>query len=449
MQRFTYMGTGASLRNKVNTMIVVVSSDIIFWGGAGFLLKRPWNWVVLAGGLALTVWVIRFLRSQLHRVHILDEQALHLAFMRSRLRIERADVARVSVLGKPLAPDVDDAALSYRPQNDTIYMVASRRGLVALELTRPYEMKVPRKGICQFTRIVLTLDDPEAFAAALGAQQEAAAVADVAIARPIGSTPVFTAPLVDDGPVAIRLEGLVRRYGDFTAVDGLDLIVRPGEVLAFLGSNGAGKTTTIKMMTGLLRPSEGRVLILGRDLWAEGGEVRRLVGYVPDVPLLYDALTAREFLWLMAGLYGLDDTTGRQRADELLALVKLERHADQQIRSFSLGMKRKMAIAAALVHRPRVLLLDEVTNGLDPRAAREVKDFIGRAACDGVAVFLTTHILDVAEELAHRIAVIDGGRIRALGTLAELRRQTGLPDATLEQLFLALTGGAVAEEVGA
>jgi len=444
MQTFTYTKTGASLRNKISMLMVLASSDIVFWLGISLLLKGAWRWVVLAGGLALTGWVFWFLRSRLRRVHALDAQALHLGFMRHTLRIDRADIDRVTVLGKPLAPDVDDAGISYRPQNDTLYIVASRRGLVALELRRPYELKVPRMGICQFTRIVLTLDQPEGFASALGGGgdteggERSAALPGVALA-----------PAAGDGPAAIRLEGLVRRYGSFTAVAGLDLVVRPGEVLAFLGSNGAGKTTTIKLMTGLLRPTEGRVLIEGRDLWAEGGEVRRLIGYVPDLPLLYDSLTAREFLWLMAGLYGLPDSAGRQRADELLALVRLERHADQQIRSFSLGMKRKMAIAAALVHRPRVLLLDEVTNGLDPRAAREVKDFIALAAREGTAVFLTTHILDVAEELAHRIAVIDGGQIRALGTLDQLRQQVGKPGATLEQLFLALTWGPATEEVGA
>jgi len=167
--------------------------------------------------------------------------------------------------------------------------------------------------------------------------------------------------------------------------------------------------------------------------------VRRLLGYVPDVPLLHESLTAREFLWLMAGLYGLPEAEGRRRAEELLAQVGLERWGDHQIRSFSLGMKRKMAIAAALVHRPRVLLLDEVTNGLDPRAGREVKDFIARAAREGAAVLLTTHILEVAEELAHRIAIIHEGEIRAVGDLAELRAAAGLPEAGLEEIFLALT----------
>lgn len=167
--------------------------------------------------------------------------------------------------------------------------------------------------------------------------------------------------------------------------------------------------------------------------------MRRLLGYVPDVPLLHESLTAREFLWLMAGLYGLPEAEGRRRAEELLAQVGLERWGDYQIRSFSLGMKRKMAIAAALVHRPRVLLLDEVTNGLDPRAGREVKDFIARAAREGAAVLLTTHILEVAEELAHRIAIIHEGEIRAVGDLAELRAAAGLPEAGLEEIFLALT----------
>lgn len=239
---------------------------------------------------------------------------------------------------------------------------------------------------------------------------------------------------------AIRLVDLRRHYGDFEAVRGLNLAVCPGEIFAFLGANGAGKTTTIKMMVGLLPPTAGRVEIAGHDVWREPRAAKRSIGYVPDTPILHELLTAQEFLWFMADLYGMPRAAARSRAAELLAFFKLSDAADRLIRDFSLGMKRKLAIATALLHRPRVLLLDEVTNGLDARAAREVKDLIQDWARQGTTVFLTTHILSVAEELAHRIGLIHRGQLLCVGTLPELAAQAGRPGANLEEVFLTLTG---------
>ncbi|WP_375222382.1 ABC transporter ATP-binding protein, partial [Symbiobacterium thermophilum] len=367
---------------------------------------------------------------------------------RSALAVGLADVESARMAGHGLRVP-GEAGVMYAPRTDTLFMVADHRQLVSVDLSRPYAMKVPGQGICQFTRIVLSLDEPERFLQAVAGRRgqvhlDRPQPAAGGEGRPGATSPA--PPVVSEGPApggaALALEGLVKRFGGFTAVAGVDLAVRYGEIVAFLGSNGAGKSTTIRMATGLVRPSAGRVLVEGRDLWAEGAPVRRLLGYVPDTPLLYESLTAREFLWLMAGLYGLSRVEGRRRADELLRQVGMERWADYPIRAFSLGMKRKMAIAAALVHRPRVLLLDEVTNGLDPRAAREVKDFIRQAAGEGAAVLLTTHALDVARELADRIAILHGGRLRAVGDLEALRSAAGLPGAGLEELFLALTAEA-------
>jgi ABC-2 type transport system ATP-binding protein len=239
---------------------------------------------------------------------------------------------------------------------------------------------------------------------------------------------------------AILLENLRKDYGDYHAVQGLDIAVKPGEIFAFLGANGAGKTTTMKMMVGLLPPTEGRVLIAGHDVWKEPRQAKRAIGYVPDTPILHELLTAQEFLWFMADLYGMSRSEGKQRATELLAMMELTHAADKLIRDFSLGMKRKMAIATALLHRPPVLMLDEVTNGLDVRAQREVKDLIGTMASQGAAIFLTTHILHVAQELADRIGLIHRGRLICTGTLAELAQLAGKPAGNLEEIFLTLTG---------
>ncbi len=244
---------------------------------------------------------------------------------------------------------------------------------------------------------------------------------------------------------AIRLTDLRRNYGDFEAVKGLNLQVKPGEVFAFLGANGAGKTTTMKMMVGLLPPTSGQVEIAGHNVWQAPAAAKRAIGYVPDTPILHELLTAREFLWFMADLYGMTRAEGKARTAEMLEFVKLTAAADKLIRDFSLGMKRKMAIATALLHRPKVLMLDEVTNGLDARAAREVKDFIADWARQGATVFLTTHILSIAEELAHRIGLIHQGRLLCVGSLRELSELAGRPGANLEEVFLTLTGDRLPE----
>lgn len=239
---------------------------------------------------------------------------------------------------------------------------------------------------------------------------------------------------------AILLESLSKQYGPVQAVQELNITVAPGEIFGFLGANGAGKTTTMRMMVGLLPPSAGRVVISGHDVWRDPRAAKRSIGYVPDTPILHELLTAREFLWFMADLYGLSRAEGKARTEELLGLMTLTAQGDKLIRDFSLGMKRKMAIATALLHRPQVLLLDEVTNGLDARAAREVKDLIRLWATQGVAVVLTTHILSIAEELAHRIGLIHRGRLICVGTKPELAQLAGKPEANLEEIFLILTG---------
>ncbi len=428
--------------------------DVVVIGVLGFILPRPWNWLVVSVGMVLLgagLWIGTHILRTAHR---LDELHLTLRFGKFRAVIPREAIVGARALegSLPRGVPVPTRPPLYRPEDDTLYLVAERRGLVHLSLDRPVEARTGRQGVFQFTGIVLSLDEPARFLAALagtpaGAVAVARADGDRAGITPAGTdmgvrgaaAPACQASSVSATPDALRLEGLTRRFGDFTAVREISLSVAPGEILAFLGSNGAGKTTTVKMMVGLLRPTAGRVLAGGRDLWAEGPEARRVLGYVPDVPILYEGLTAQEFLWMVGGLYGLSSAEARARARELLALLRMERWADHLIRNFSLGMKRKMAIAAALVHRPRVLVLDEVTNGLDPRATREVKDLILGAARGGTTIFLTTHLLDVAGELADRIAVIHRGELRGLGGLDDLRRLVGRPEANLEEVFLALT----------
>jgi ABC-2 type transport system ATP-binding protein len=243
----------------------------------------------------------------------------------------------------------------------------------------------------------------------------------------------------------ITAHGLRKEFSQHVAVAGVDLNVFGGEIFGFLGPNGAGKTTTIKMLIGLLRPSDGQALIGGYDIHATPIPAKAMLGYVPDQPSLPEKLTAREFLQFVGGLYRIPAADVERRGAELLKLFDLQHHSDELIGGFSHGMRQKTALAGALLHDPRVLFLDEPTVGLDPRSARLIKDILRQLAARGTAVFLTTHILEIAERLCDRVAIISGGRVIAAGTLNELRQ--GSAGQSLEDIFLSLTGGAEYAEI--
>jgi ABC-2 type transport system ATP-binding protein len=223
------------------------------------------------------------------------------------------------------------------------------------------------------------------------------------------------------------------------AVAGLDLTVPRGELFAFLGPNGAGKTTTIKMLVGLLRPSSGSVRVCGHDVVGHTQEASRNLGYVPDEPYLYDKLTGREFLDFVAQMHGLKPAESAQRIAREAGHFELGSFIDDLIDSYSHGMRQRLVFAAALLHDPPVLVIDEPMVGLDPRSARLVKDLLRAQATAGTTIFMSTHILAIAEEIADRIGIVDHGRLRALGTLAELRQELAQADTSLEQMFLEVT----------
>jgi ABC-2 type transport system ATP-binding protein len=241
-------------------------------------------------------------------------------------------------------------------------------------------------------------------------------------------------------PPAILAEGLHKVYGAHVAVQRVDLVVQPGEILGFLGPNGAGKTTTIKMLTGLIAPTAGRALIGGHDIQREPVAAKAMLGYVPDTPNLYGKLTGWEFLRFMSRLYRVPPDQAERRAAELLRVFDLTPAASDLIEGYSHGMQQKMALAGALVHDPKVLFLDEPTVGLDPRSARLIKDLLGQLRTLGTAVFFSTHILEIAERMCDRVVIINEGQVIAAGTMDELRARGG--EGSLEDIFLSLTGGA-------
>ena len=246
----------------------------------------------------------------------------------------------------------------------------------------------------------------------------------------------------------IRATGLSKRYGELLALDRLDLEVPPGVLFGFLGPNGAGKTTTIKLLTGLLRPTEGDAFLGSHSITREPLAAKALFGYLADTPFLYDKLTGREFLEFVGALYGVAGDRLRERNRQLLALLDLEESADVLLEGYSHGMRQKIGVAAALLHDPPVLILDEPLNGLDPPSARRVKDLLRGLVTRGRTVFLSTHVLEVAERLCDRVAILDRGRLLAVGSPSELLRSAP-GSATLEEFFLRLTQAAGDEAVEA
>jgi ABC-2 type transport system ATP-binding protein len=242
----------------------------------------------------------------------------------------------------------------------------------------------------------------------------------------------------------IDLIDVSKRYGNKLAVDRLNLQVAAGELFAFLGPNGAGKTTTIKMMCGLLFPTAGQVRIGGHDLRADGDRARQQISFVPDTPYLYEKLTGREFLQFIADMYAMPRDEGRARIAAMIDLFSLTDFVDDLTERYSHGMRQRTVFAAALLHRPKVLIVDEPTVGLDPKSIRLLKDLLRREARQGTTVFLSTHSLDVAQELADRIGIINRGRLIGCGTLEQLRKQAD-HEGTLEDVFLQLTEEEAAE----
>jgi ABC-2 type transport system ATP-binding protein len=247
----------------------------------------------------------------------------------------------------------------------------------------------------------------------------------------------------------IRLTDLTKRYGSFTAVDGLSLEIPAGTMFGFLGPNGAGKTTTLRMIAGILKPTSGVVEIGGEDIQRNPVGAKARLGYIPDRPFVYDKLTGAEFLRFTAALFGQEGPPVENRINELLELFELTPWKDELTESYSHGMRQKLIISSALVHRPSVIVVDEPMVGLDPRSAHLLKQIFRHFVDHGGTVLMSTHTLEVAEAMCDGIAIIQEGRIAASGTMAEIREQTASGNATLEELFLRLTGGVSEAELSA
>ncbi len=244
----------------------------------------------------------------------------------------------------------------------------------------------------------------------------------------------------DDLKLAVNLAGVSKNFETIQAVKNLDLQIEAGTVFGFLGPNGSGKSTTMKMIMGLLKADSGNLNVFGIDVLNNPWEVKKIVGYVPESPRLYEFLTGLEYLDFIADVYGLNVTTKKTIINEYLSAFELENRENEMISGYSHGMKQKIAIIAALLHKPRLLILDEPLSGLDPKSARIVKDLLHKLANEGVTTLLSTHVLEIADAVCDKVAIMYKGTKLAEGKPAELRKESKMPDSTLEEIFLKLTG---------
>ena len=239
---------------------------------------------------------------------------------------------------------------------------------------------------------------------------------------------------------AVELRNVAKRYNEIVAVNNVDLAIPPGEIFGLLGPNGSGKSTLLKMLLGLVQSDAGSVKVLGLDVKEDPVSVKKLVGYAPEAPRLYEFLTGIEFLDFIGDIYGMQTEEKRTRINEYLKALQLDGREGDMISSYSEGMKQKIALISAFLHRPKLLILDEPLNALDPRTARIVKDFLQKLKLQGVTTIMSTHILEIAQAVCDRIGIMYQGRLLALGNMDELRQMSKMPGSDLEDIFLKLTG---------
>ena len=240
--------------------------------------------------------------------------------------------------------------------------------------------------------------------------------------------------------LSVELKGVVKRYSEILAVDNVDLAIKKGEIFGLLGPNGSGKSTTLKMLVGLVQPDAGSIIVLGKDVRKEPVAVKQQVGYVPESPRLYEFLTGIEYLDFIGDVYNMQAEEKKNRINEYLKALELEGREGDMITGYSDGMKQKIALISAFLHRPKLLILDEPLSALDPRSARIIKDFLNQLKNQGVTTIMSTHVLEIAQAVCDRIGIMYHGKVLALGNMKELREMSKLPDSGLEDIFLKLTG---------
>ena len=440
---YTYTAQRASYISTVCALLFMMIAEVglISFLIAKFVQNELIKYGLIIALVALFLNIGSRLLAPLWTKHRLNEASLQLHY-----GLEfKAEIPRNAIItARQVRERVALPLARYEEEKGRVVAAFSEQGQVLLLLDQPYPFRLGLFGKSKpANQLLINVDQRDEFLTDLEIQttpveKQGNGTGDASVPTPRPTTPAPTRV----GNLAIRTESLKRAYKGFVAVDKLNLAVNPGEIYGFLGSNGAGKTTTMKMLVGLLRPDAGYAWIAGHDVWKEPLAAKSAFGYVADHTMLYDRLTGREFLEFLAQIRGIPEQETSRRIEQLLNILELRDRADTACGTYSFGMKRKLAIAGALIHKPRVLILDEPLNGLDPLSARRLKDLFAELAAGGTAIFLSTHDLATAESICHRVGIIHKGRLLVEGSSSELRQIAGAPG--LEDAFLSLT----AQETG-
>lgn len=442
---FRYTAQSGPYISTVSALMFIMVGEV---GGIAFLISKFLSitilkWLLVSALVALYLFIMGKLLAPLWTKHHLSETHLHLHYgLDFKQRILRESIAGVERARERVVMPM----VRYEAEKQRLNIAFSEKGQLLLRMSEPYPLRMGRGKKVFVEKILLNVDSPDELLAALDPvllpiTKPATRVEEQPVERKLVRLLPVTQVGPDDDPaaLAIRTRGLTRRYREVTAVDGLDLAVRRGEIYGFLGANGAGKTTTMKMLVGLLRPDGGQVWIDGHDMWSASASLaaKAALGYVADHTMLYERLTGREFLAFLAQLRGIPRSEADERIERLLAILDLNERATSPCGAYSFGMKRKLALAGALLHHPPALILDEPLNGLDPLSARRLKDLFIELANGGTTIFLSTHDLATAESICSRAGIIQRGRLLVEGSAAELRQLATASN--LEDVFLTLT----------
>lgn len=479
---FSNTRKSTSVRQFVFGFLPIICIEFIVVGVIIYIFV-PKGWpLLLAFALlfCLYLYVAITFTVMIRSAHFLftDELYLRMASW-FKYRLPLSLIAAVEQYSPASFPKSDMIGVMLAREGETLYCLSRKSDVCRIQLIEPVIVKAPaaedrknKRGLMR--EILVNVDEPERFlrrmsrVAAMKGDLETNGSSQCGV-KVAGGPAKGTVPVAEVGGVAsvgavgaaekaipngavysktqtvallpsLQFKKLTRYYGDFPAVQNLTLKTYPGEIFGFLGANGAGKTTTIRMVTGLLRPTSGKVMVRGEDLWQPGTETRRLIGYVPDTPLVYERLTAREHLMVAGRLYALPQELIRERTEELLSILGLEKWGDQMISTYSMGMKRKISLALALLTDPELIIVDELTNAFDAPTLAQIKDILIDLRNRGKTVFMSTHVMDVAEKVCDRVGIIHQGQLKALGTVDELCRSFHV-EGGLEPLFLKIAAG--------
>jgi ABC-2 type transport system ATP-binding protein len=439
IRHFTYnaQATEFTMMMAALAMLIVIEGAC-YTVALLFLTHGLARGICIAAALTVNVLGLSLMFSPLFTQHTLTAHSLTLHLgLGFKAVIPRDEITSVESINM-LLPGVP-GRVAYNRAKDMLVAATSRKGLILMQLVRPRVFKMWPRMKCETNRVLFNVDDPQAFLQALDETlPEASEPSGEKHVIPVA--PGLRAEGTDDS--AIRTRDLTKFYGQHVGVEDLNLTVWRGEIYGLLGVNGAGKTTTLKMLVGLMQPSRGHAALCGLDIQKEPTQAKACLGYLAETTIIYEKLTGREFLEFMAELRGIDAATTTKRIHELLLALDLVEWADQIIRVYSFGMRRKIALAGAVIHHPAVLILDEPFNGLDPRSSRRVRDYIRQTRREGITVLVSTHNLAIAEEICDRIGIIDRGHLIAEGTAPELRHRAQMEGSSLEDVFLRLTAEA-------